>query len=95
MHPAFSLCFAVLIAFGLPQFASAQSPLIEDLLSVERDLNSLCRGGSGNQETAMKICDLRDRVDQILSTLGYCYGTQGQAGNQMQWHKCTKGSNGL
>ena len=29
----------------------------------------------------------------VLSAMGYCYGRRGQAGYQMQWHKCIGDSN--
>ncbi len=87
----FTSLIALSIAFDVTELANAQPPLIEDLLSVENDLNTLCRGGAGNEEATMEVCQIRDKVDQLLSMLGYCYGTQDQAGNQMQWHKCMKG----
>jgi hypothetical protein len=96
MRSALSLSVAALIALSIAlcvtKPAGAQSPVLDDLLSIEHDLNILCRSGAGNEQSTMKVCEIRDKVDQSLSMLGYCYGAQDQAGNQMQWHKCTKES---
>lgn len=89
-----SFCVAILIAFvsSLTDAAKAQTPTAE-LLAIEGKLNSMCRGWSGNDPHTDEVCALRDDLHKLLGTMGYCYGKKGQAGYQMQWHKCTTGSN--
>lgn len=65
---------------------------IKDLLSVYQDLNEMCRGWSGDDPHTAQACKVRDKVSKMLAGTGYCYGKKGQAGYQMQWHRCTKGS---
>lgn len=91
---AVPFCVAILMAFSfdLTNVANAQTST-EALLAIEGELNSMCRGWSGDDPHTGKVCDVRDSMHKLLGTMGYCYGKQGQAGYQMQWHKCTGGSN--
>jgi hypothetical protein len=91
-----SMLKVALIACGIlaaPQSAMAQTPVIRDLLVIERQLNTMCRGWSGDDPRTAEVCDVRERMIEVLSTMGYCYGRRGQAGYQMQWHKCIGDSN--
>ena len=59
------------------------------LIQRWNDLNSDCRGGSGDDPKTLEACDERDQtVGRALEDLGWCYGKEDQAGYQMQWHKC-------
>src|SRR5215216_1450096 len=73
--------------------ASATAALLstDKLLDRWHEANGYCRGGSG--EETIWWCTVRDGLDEILSTRGWCYGKTGQAGYQMQWHKCGPDSN--
>ena len=52
-------------------------------------LNSACRGGSGDDPATMQACDAREAASDSLEALGWCYGESGQAGFEMEWHRCT------
>jgi hypothetical protein len=62
-----------------------------ELLDRWQQANGLCRGGSG--EETMAWCTVRDGIGDVLSIRGWCYGKQGQAGFEMQWHPCGPDSN--
>jgi hypothetical protein len=68
--------------------AAAQDSAIQDLLSIQSDLNTMCRGWPGDDPHINEVCAVRDKTDRLLNRLGYCYGAPGQADSQMQWHKC-------
>lgn len=85
MRGWFGLLGIAMMTAALP--ANAQP--VSDLLAIEHDLNDMCRGWSGDDPHTQRVCDLRDRVVQALQRAGYCYGMEGQAGYQMQWHRCT------
>jgi hypothetical protein len=50
--------------------------------------NGDCRGGSGNADATWRACDRREVISSKLQTVGWCYGREGEAGYQMQWHIC-------
>lgn len=54
--------------------------------------NGQCRGGSGDDPKTHDACDEREAYSKRLSQLGWCYGKRGQAGYQLQWHRCGPGS---
>ena len=54
-----------------------------------QDLNSACRGGSGDNPATLQACDARDAAFDSLDALGWCYGEPGQAGFETEWHRCT------
>lgn len=62
--------------------------------AVERwqELNGKCRGGSGDDDATWRACDLRDYIHPALVSGGWCYGRQGEAGYQMEWHRCGSSS---
>jgi hypothetical protein len=85
-----------LIACGVlaaRQSAIAQTPVIHDLLVIERQLNTMCRGWSGDDPRTAEVCEVREKMAKLLTAMDYCYGRRGQAGYQMQWHKCVGDSN--
>jgi hypothetical protein len=64
-----------------------------DLMTAESMLNGICRGSVGaNEDVIGYSCQARQAVVSALDKLGWCYGKIGQAGADMRWHKCTKGS---
>ena len=65
----------------------------QDLLSIEADLDGLCRGWSGDDPHTDEVCAIRNKLDKLLLKMGYCYGKKGQPGYEMRWHRCTKESN--
>ena len=44
------------------------------------------------QET-WEACGARDAYGRVLNMLGWCYGRQGEAGVDMNWHRCQANSN--
>lgn len=58
------------------------------LIALVEGLNDRCRGGSGDNAETLKACNERDAPMRQLQSLGYCYGKQGQAGYQYEWHHC-------
>ena len=81
-----------LVIVTAPTMAHAQAAVVRDLLSVERDLNSMCRGWSGDEKHTDQVCAVRDKMNKALNKMGYCYGKHGQIGADMEWHKCTRNS---
>jgi hypothetical protein len=75
-----------------PTIVVAQTTMT-DLLAVWSDLNSFCRGWSGDDKHTDEVCETRNKMDAALKKLGYCYGKRGQAGYQMSWYKCASSSN--
>lgn len=73
-----------------PAAASARSDASEALIAEWTDLNSTCRGGSGDDPKTMKACDAREAVSAKLKNLGWCYGRPGDAGYQRSWILCGK-----
>jgi hypothetical protein len=76
-----------------PSTVVGQQIPIEELVSIERELNGMCRGWSGDSDHTGQVCALRDKFTATIRKNGYCYGKKGQAGYQMSWHRCTPTSN--
>lgn len=64
----------------------AREPL--RIISQWQTQNGDCRGGAGNSEETLKACDRREAVGAKLEAVGWCYGREGEAGSQMEWHIC-------
>lgn len=64
---------------------------VADLVSQERELNSRCRGSEG-ADPASTVCDERNALARQLGAQGWCYGREGEAGYQADWHACSAGS---
>jgi len=65
---------------------NAREPL--RIISQWQAQNGDCRGGAGNSEETLKACDRREAVGAKLEAVGWCYGREGEAGYQMEWHIC-------
>ena len=88
-----TLIAALLFVVGQAKTAPAQAPPIRDLITVERKLNTMCRGwspGSVRERRLDQICSTRDNLRKALNKMGYCYGKRHDAG--MKWHRCTSTS---
>ncbi|NTB86840.1 hypothetical protein [Agrobacterium tumefaciens] len=83
---------AAVITLAVSTGASAFEPRIERLLGQYDAYNDICRGSSGDEKATQSACDSRGEVSMLLGREGLCYGKDGQAGYQMKWHKCGKGS---
>jgi hypothetical protein len=71
--------------------STAPSPIpqeVADLLKKEQDFNNKCRDGIGSDPDKMEFCIQRDAVFDELTSKGWCWGKEGQAEYQMEWHPC-------
>ncbi|WP_323687646.1 hypothetical protein [Rhizobium sp. AN88] len=87
-----TIIIAVGTALSLSNTAFAFEPRIEGLIGQYDAHNDICRGSSGDEKATRSACDSRGEVSMLLGREGLCYGKGGQAGYQMKWHKCGKGS---
>jgi hypothetical protein len=55
--------------------------------------NGSCRGNSGDDPETWKACERREAIGAKLDKIGWCYGREGEAGYQHQWHVCGPDSN--
>lgn len=58
------------------------------ILAQWQNENGNCRGGSGDSDETWKACGRRDAIGKKLEAVGWCYGRPGEAGYQMNWHRC-------
>lgn len=79
------------------EFPSHVRPALLDWIRY----NSACRGGSGTRvaeenqtEWLNRVCAARDGSVGMMRLHGYCYGREGEAGYENEWHACTSISNG-
>ena len=85
---------AVLVAVATTT-AVAQPSIIQDVLSINSDLNEMCSGWPGDDPHTNEACGVRLKVEKLLGKLGYCFGTQSDFGPNGRgrvgatWHKCT------
>jgi hypothetical protein len=70
--------------------APAKDKNLKALVGQWHKANEVCRGTS--DDGTMPACDRRDEVSAQLDLVGWCYGKKGQAGYQMKWHACGRGS---
>ena len=63
-----STLLAVLICLPVPVYAGA--PTLRQMQEVYRDLNEICRGGSGDHEETNMACDVRSKVDKLIAAMG-------------------------
>jgi hypothetical protein len=83
------LAFIVFLVLG-PSLASADTA--RDLIAIERQLNEMCRGWSGDDPHTGEACEVREKTARLLNKMGWCYGKEGQSGAEMDWHRCGKNS---
>ncbi|WP_442579128.1 S1C family serine protease [Mesorhizobium sp. ASY16-5R] len=63
-------------------------PAVEPLLARWWDLNTACRGGSGNEAATYYACAARGTFEAALAAADWCYGRIGEYGYQNEWHVC-------
>ena len=68
--------------------SSASADVVAPQISRWRELNSLCRGGSGDNPETLVRCAERDSVGRALDGMGWCFGRKGEPGYQNEWHQC-------
>jgi len=64
---------------------SATNPTTTELIRKWNEINSKCRGGSGDAPDTWKACDERNKLTNEITRLGYTYGCDGDAGYQSYW----------
>ena len=84
---------ALALVAVMPAAAADERPSDDDVIARWQEANGFCRGGSGDQAETWAWCAVRDSLDQVLGTRGWCYGKKEQAGFEMTWHKCGPDSN--
>ncbi len=85
------------VAFGLLVWlplhtAKAEGELEAMLLQDYAQYNTQCRGGTGNDTATFQACGARDYAGWLLNNLGWCYGREGEASFEMEWHHCVRNS---
>lgn len=66
----------------------AMEPEAARLTGQWRDLNSACRGGSGDDPRTRAACSRRDRLTVRLKRMGWCYGLPNDIGADRFWRRC-------
>ncbi len=75
------------LVHAAPMTRAQAAPLLEQI----DDFNDQCRGGSGDDPRTMVACDKRDALLTTLTSSGWCYGDDEQAGFQKYWKTCGEG----
>lgn len=65
-----------------------QSASPSAMLTRWDELNSKCRGGSGNDAKTWQACNAREYTGLAVNSAGWCYGREGENAYQMNWHRC-------
>lgn len=69
--------------------ASTWTPEERALISRWHELNTRCRGGSGDVPATHAACEERDGpAARELGEAEICYGREGESGYQMEMHRC-------
>lgn len=77
-------------SIDIPEAASADvARLVENAKALDRR----CRGTEGS-DPASTVCAARNDAFLQANRAGMCYGKEGQAGYQMEWHSCEPDSIG-
>ncbi|WP_426957870.1 hypothetical protein [Muricoccus radiodurans] len=67
---------------------AAAQPTAPQIMRMEREANTRCRGGSGDQPETQKSCGERDAYARVLNMMNWCFGRRGQVAAAHQWHRC-------
>lgn len=54
------------------------------------NLNTQCRGGSGNDPATHRACAARDALYPRIEAAGFCYGENATYGYEMAWSVCNR-----
>jgi hypothetical protein len=83
------------LALEPPPVAVRGAGIINEFIFIERQLNSLCRDATTDDEQlVLAVCGIRDRLATALNKRGYCYGIRrqlgagGQTDADRRWHRC-------
>ncbi|RVQ68749.1 hypothetical protein EKN06_00500 [Croceicoccus ponticola] len=74
---------------------------VQPILADWVKYNGACRGGPSDrvkqnnlEEWMSRVCSARDATVGMMRLYGYCYGREGEAGVDNEWHACTRISYG-
>lgn len=71
--------------------AVREAPLdVARLIEQAEQLNTKCRGGSGDLEATGQACNQRDELMEVIANKGWCYGTVDQIQADKQWQQCAR-----
>jgi hypothetical protein len=84
----FLLC-AVLALASCSQPAQPNSNVVQSMQQWNQ-LNSDCRGGSGDNPKTWQACEARDALGAAIEAQGMCYGENAEFGYQANWEICNR-----
>lgn len=84
------------LSVALSGVASAQTSMpaaisTDALLRTRAAENEACRGGAEDDPVTDRACERREAASKRLRAVGFCYGREGEAGYQTDWHRCGPG----
>lgn len=62
---------------------------VRAMIGEYRQLQDRCRGGSGDDSNTIQACRERDSMFEKITAAGWCYGKEGQAEYEKDWHSCS------
>lgn len=74
-------------------FPAAAQPTVPQVMRMEREANTRCRGGPGDAQETWTACGARDAYGRVLNMMNWCYGRRGEVAARHQWHRCAADSN--
>lgn len=85
----------VIFALGLAAASMAAladesnaSPAVKALIGRYMSYNEQCRGGSGDNPSTLKACQLRDKAYIAIKKSGWCWGPPEVSNVDKSWLKC-------
>ena len=79
-----------------PSSPTRPSADISALMEEAQDLNSQCRGGSGDEQETWKACEKRDAAYEKVRKTGWCWGSRkaDAVGAELDWLLCSEDAYG-
>lgn len=88
---ALTMALAACVEQGTGRPGSAQSGGDAKAMILRwTELNTLCRGGSGDNPATLQACEDRDALGGQLEAQGFCYGENDEFGFQADWAVCSR-----
>jgi hypothetical protein len=69
---------------------SGQTTNAAAMIAQSNELNSRCRGGSGDDPRTHQACAARNALGLQLEAQGFCYGENAEFGYQARWDICDR-----
>lgn len=80
---------AITAAYSTTSVADVSEPIIKQMIARADELNSKCRGGSGDDPVTHVACYDRDKLHSELQKAGWCRGKPEQYGYEKKWERCS------